>query len=61
MNTYETHMSHYHCWQEDDPPCGLPGRHRCCICGLEVPEDKVEFIAKHLEAQGWEIKKEEDV
>lgn len=27
-------IDHTHCWQSDNPPCGLKGKHRCCLCEL---------------------------
>ena len=32
-------VSHSHCWESKNPPCGLKGKHRCCLCGEPVPEE----------------------
>lgn len=45
-------IDHSHCWQSDSPPCGLKGKHRCCLCTEPVPHtnDKVrEGLTKILE------------
>ena len=32
---------HQHCWSgEGEPPCGIKGKHRCCLCGL-APQDRL--------------------
>lgn len=36
---YET-RSHTHCFNQDNPPCGLPGKHRCCLCEITEEEFK---------------------
>lgn len=30
---------HMHCFQSSQPPCGIKGLHRCCLCEKEVPEE----------------------
>lgn len=37
---YERDHSHIHCYDQDSPPCGLKGKHRCCLCEKPVPEPK---------------------
>lgn len=39
-----TMKDHRHCFNEDTPPCGLPGRHRCCLCNEPVPSLREEFF-----------------
>lgn len=39
MNDYEKH-SHSHCWESENPPCGIKGKHRCCLCEEPVPQEK---------------------
>ncbi len=34
---YERDYSHFHCWQSEEPPCGLKGKHRCCLCEVDDP------------------------
>ena len=29
---------HSHCWESKEPPCGLKGTHRCCLCELPAPK-----------------------
>jgi hypothetical protein len=36
VTNYERDHSHSHCWEEESPPCGLKGRHRCCLCEKPV-------------------------
>ena len=45
-------IDHSHCWQEKNPPCGIKGKHRCCLCELPVPEDipKSKFTKENMEA-----------
>ncbi len=31
-------LDHIHCWNTEKPPCGIKGRHRCCLCTLPVPK-----------------------
>jgi hypothetical protein len=28
---------HTHCWMVLNPPCGIKGKHRCCLCEEPVP------------------------
>ena len=35
VNNYELNYSHFHCWEEKEPPCGLKHLSEdttCCIC-----------------------------
>lgn len=34
-----TRKDHYCCFEETDPPCGMKGKHRCCLCTKPVPEE----------------------
>lgn len=34
---YERDHSHKHCWESENPPCGIKGKHRCCLCEKAVP------------------------
>ena len=31
-------QDHSHCWESKNPPCGIKGEHRCCLCGTPVPD-----------------------
>lgn len=33
---------HIHCWSQENPPCGLKGKHRCCLCNEPVPPEHKE-------------------
>lgn len=33
------YRDHSHCWTSVNPPCGLKGKHRCCLCELPPEED----------------------
>lgn len=37
-------ISHTHCFNQVDSPCGIKGKHRCCLCGEPVPHDPNEKI-----------------
>jgi hypothetical protein len=40
--TYSQH-DHYHCWSEDNPPCGQKIKHfECCLCKKEHTEIETE-------------------
>lgn len=39
MYNYEKH-SHSHCFESENPPCGLKGKHRCCLCKEAVPSER---------------------
>lgn len=36
---YEKYHSHSHCFESENPPCGMKGLHRCCLCQEPVPDD----------------------
>jgi hypothetical protein len=38
MNTPYNKRDHNHCWTSDNPPCGIKGQHRCCLCMEPVPD-----------------------
>jgi hypothetical protein len=40
------HISHTHCWDNPDNPCGIPSDHhkQCCLCDLQAPHSKDEKI-----------------
>lgn len=43
-----TNHSHYHCWEQKQPPaCGLNMEHQCCcLCGESRPKDWREEFDK---------------
>ncbi len=43
---------HGHCWEKDDPPCGVKGKHRCCLCKKPAPST-VEEIGEWMKKQPW--------
>ncbi len=40
---YERDHSHSHCFTQENPPCGIKGKHRCCLCEMPVIE-KIEGL-----------------
>ncbi len=32
-------IDHSHCWESDNPPCGIERKHRCCLCKEPAPAD----------------------
>lgn len=47
-NDYERDRSHSHCWESNNPPCGIKGKHRCCLCEKPVPQKN------DSSGEGWE-------
>lgn len=52
------YKSHSCCFESDNPPCGMKGNHRCCICTAPVPtnsEWEKEFVelGAELEHARW--------
>lgn len=52
MTDYNKH-DHIHCFNQEESPCGIKGKHRCCLCEEEVmkttpqkPERSVEEIVE---------------
>ena len=45
MKDYED-RSHSHCFDNNNPPCGIKGIHRCCLCGKPVPKSTGRRISK---------------
>lgn len=44
-------ISHSHCFQSENPPCGLKGKHRCCLCKEEVPKETTELYLGAIDTQ----------
>lgn len=42
-------IDHSHCWEYRTSPCGIKGKHRCCLCSEPVPESP-----KDSNVPGWE-------
>lgn len=38
-------IDHIHCCESDNPPCGIKGKHRCCLCREEVKQSIVDVCA----------------
>jgi len=36
-------IDHIHCFNQDNPPCGIKGKHRCCLCEEPMPKDYQEI------------------
>lgn len=38
--------SHSHCFTSENPPCGIKGKHRCCLCNKALPlkETKKQYL-----------------
>lgn len=56
--------SHTHCFEKENPPCGLPGKHRCCLCNEPVPHTEEETLREKwkdymLSKKGQEISEKE--
>lgn len=34
---------HSHCWEKENPPCGVKGTHRCCLCLEPSPQPEEEW------------------
>lgn len=51
------HKSHSHCWEQDEPACGLNVEHKvCCLCG-EIPlayEGLTMLKSLPIESADWE-------
>lgn len=35
------YISHFHCYTQENPPCGLKGHH-CCLCDIVTSGKNVE-------------------
>jgi hypothetical protein len=40
QSNYEQDHSHTHCFNQENPPCGIKGTHRCCLCEKAVPNNE---------------------
>lgn len=57
-NTPYNQRDHYHCWQEEEPPCGIKGKHRCCLCELPVPQSNTDW---REEVNSWRMFPDQDL
>lgn len=38
---------HIHCFDQEKSPCGIQGKHRCCLCEMEPYKDEWEETIEH--------------
>lgn len=52
-------IDHTHCFDQKESPCGIQGKHRCCLCNEPVPSQKpMEHIQKReIKVKFWNGKK----
>ena len=46
MTAPYSQRDHSHCYESVIPPCGIKGKHRCCLCKLPPDEEKGESRIK---------------
>lgn len=44
MTTPYNKIDHTHCWKQENPPCGIKGKHRCCLCEEPVPTPETQRV-----------------
>jgi hypothetical protein len=56
MEAYH-YVDHTHCWDKENPPCGIKGKHRCCLCLKPVPNQPQN---NQWEKSKWVVLEDDD-